>query len=303
MTCTKSETKDRHQLATARCGVGAASELKQPKFGRLAGPALRRGFTMVELLVVSVVIAILAAISIVAHHGVQNRAEETRLQADLRQAADQVAIDRVLNDGYPANAAAVNKGKGFSPSDSTRLQYSANSDSYCLTATSTRRDVCALYISSDTGSVREGLCNGHEGPSSGDGTGDDTVTATPDACFAFNSGTITDYYDNEGNNSANPACPRDVVIPAQIGGTDLTSIASSAFYNNQLTSVNFPNSVTHIGNVAFRDNQLTSVNIPDSVTSISTYAFSGNPLVTASIKTGTALGSNAFPSSATVTWR
>ena len=262
-----------------------------------------RGFTIVELLIVIVVIGILAAITIVAYNGVQNRAEETKLQADLRQAADQVAIDHALNDEYPANAAAVNEGKGFSPSDGTRLQYSANGDSYCLTATSTRRNVRAFYISSNTGSIREGVCDGHEGPGSGDGSSGDTVTATPDACFAFNSGTITDYYDSEGNDSANPSCPRDVVIPAQIGGADVTSIGSYAFMDNQLTSVTIPDSVTSIGSSAFRNNQLTSVTIPDSVTSIGSYAFYNNPLATASVKTGTTLGSNAFPLSTTVTWR
>lgn len=44
------------------------------------------GFTIVELLIVIVVIAILAAITIVAYTGIQNRAAGTVLQSDLRQA-------------------------------------------------------------------------------------------------------------------------------------------------------------------------------------------------------------------------
>ena len=49
-----------------------------------------------------------------------------------------------------------------------------------------------------------------------------------------------------------------------------------ACYNNSLTSVTIPNSVTSIGNNAFRDcNNLTSVTIGNSVTSISSSAFSG----------------------------
>jgi prepilin-type N-terminal cleavage/methylation domain-containing protein len=42
------------------------------------------GFTIVELLIVIVVIAILAAISIVAYTGIQNRANDAALQSDAK---------------------------------------------------------------------------------------------------------------------------------------------------------------------------------------------------------------------------
>ena len=42
----------------------------------------RRGFTIVELLIVIVVIAILAAISIVAYNGIQQRAQVSRRESD-----------------------------------------------------------------------------------------------------------------------------------------------------------------------------------------------------------------------------
>ena len=45
---------------------------------------MKRGFTIVELLIVIVVIAILASISIVAYNGVQQRARTTALQSDVR---------------------------------------------------------------------------------------------------------------------------------------------------------------------------------------------------------------------------
>lgn len=44
----------------------------------------QRGFTIVELLIVIIVIAILAAIVIVAFNGVQTKAQQSKIQADIR---------------------------------------------------------------------------------------------------------------------------------------------------------------------------------------------------------------------------
>ena len=119
--------------------------------------------------------------------------------------------------------------------------------------------------------------------------------ATKDVCFAFdatNTGKITDYYNNENNDVNNPVCPRDVVIPPGV-----TSIDTSAFNNNSLTSVIIPDSVTFIGTSAFSDNSLTSVTIGSGVTEIGDNAFAGNSnlsLVYLSSSNPT-VGTNAFP--------
>jgi hypothetical protein len=76
---------------------------------------------------------------------------------------------------------------------------------------------------------------------------------------------------------------KDVVIPERIGGLPVTTIGSQAFYNNQLTSVAIPGSVTSIEYGAFYNNQLTSVAIPDSVTSIGPQAFYNNQLTSVTI--------------------
>jgi|GEM_PF-3768560 len=105
-----------------------------------------------------------------------------------------------------------------------------------------------------------------------------------EACFSYttnnNEVTITDYYDNENNDSGQPACPRAVDIPSTIGGVNVTTIGYYAFFNNQLTSLTIPSSVTTIGNSAFSNNQLTSLTIPSSVTNIGSSAFYNNQITT-----------------------
>jgi len=67
-----------------------------------------RGFTIVELLIVIVVIAILAAISIVAYNGIQNRSNDTAVSADLRNFANKISEFYIYNDRYPQNITDMN---------------------------------------------------------------------------------------------------------------------------------------------------------------------------------------------------
>ncbi len=62
------------------------------------------GFTIVELLIVIVVIGILAAITIVAYNGVQNRANDTAVQADLRNIGGKINEFKAINDKLPVPA-------------------------------------------------------------------------------------------------------------------------------------------------------------------------------------------------------
>lgn len=67
----------------------------------------RRGFTIVELLIVIVILAILATISIVAYSGVNRRASDTTVKASITQATKKLAAHNVFTLDYPPNLAGV----------------------------------------------------------------------------------------------------------------------------------------------------------------------------------------------------
>src|SRR6478609_6701362 len=68
----------------------------------------RRGFTIVELLIVIVVIGILAAITIVAYNGIQARGYDATVNSDMSALAKQLEITKVdsSDSNYPYGNAA-----------------------------------------------------------------------------------------------------------------------------------------------------------------------------------------------------
>lgn len=101
--------------------------------------ASKKGFTIVELLVVIAVIGVLATIIVVAYQNVQDQAKGKVLTSDLSTALKQLTIDQGRNGGYPATIAAANKGRGLTSSPGTTFTYtfnnSTNPQTLCLSAT------------------------------------------------------------------------------------------------------------------------------------------------------------------------
>ena len=77
--------------------------------GKLKTPHLSRhdGFTIVELLIVIVVIGILAAITIIAYNGVQQRARDTQRIEAISKIRKGLELYRAVNNTYPN---AINSG-------------------------------------------------------------------------------------------------------------------------------------------------------------------------------------------------
>ena len=69
-----------------------------------------KGFTIVELLIVIVVIAILAAISIVAYTGIQERARVSSIHASLSEVNKLINMHHAEQGNYPIRTAWVSQG-------------------------------------------------------------------------------------------------------------------------------------------------------------------------------------------------
>jgi len=125
----------------------------------------QKGFTIVELLVVIVVIAILAAITIVSYNGISERANMSLVQADLNMAAKQLHADKTTSsdEKYPATLALAAGGKGLKASSGAAFEYTADNlarpAGFCLSSSKGS----SMYYIDQTAGVQQGFCPGHNG--------------------------------------------------------------------------------------------------------------------------------------------
>jgi len=109
------------------------------------------GFTIVELLIVIVVIAILAAITIVAYNGIQNRAKRSALQSDLTNSAKKLEIYKYTpgnDEQYPNDLSTAGV-------TNTNLAYSRSGTNYCLVAVNGTE---SYYVSNTSSKPQQGAC-------------------------------------------------------------------------------------------------------------------------------------------------
>jgi general secretion pathway protein G len=179
-------------------------------------PVHSSGFTIVELLVVIVVIGILAAVTIVAYTGINQRAVASSLSADLGNMSKQLKLDQITNGAYPATLADANGGKGITAClGTTSCQYTVDNNTspptFCITATKSNQ---SYYISQD-GKPTAGGCSG------------DVVAGVPAITNlvsnpSFENGTKTGYNNNDSLGTYT------VVNDSSMAGTHVLHFLSSS---------------------------------------------------------------------------
>lgn len=152
------------------------------------------GFTIVELLIVIVVIAILAAITIVAYNGIQNRANDTVVQSELKALANKNELFFVDNSRYRSmselndfNFKATKNAYAIAPATSPNL-------TYCTNTAATRYVLLALTKS---------------GKAYYTATGDASVKELPVAWSTVNSGTNCTAIDSQATSNYNGYASND----------------------------------------------------------------------------------------------
>ena len=116
-------------------------------------PNSSSAFTIVELLIVIVIIAILAAITIISYNGISNRTKLSSLKTELSQSAKKLESQKVLSgtETYPSTLSSA----GIQTPSSITYKYTPSGSTYCLQGT---YESYIYHISTTDTSPTEGEC-------------------------------------------------------------------------------------------------------------------------------------------------
>jgi general secretion pathway protein G len=137
--CNREPFDRRHGLRRSRTGPEPQTSIIFKWSQTLSKQSESKGFTIIEILIVIVIIGILAAITFISYTGFQGRAIAVSLQSDLTNASDQLVIDQAKSstDVFPATLAAASGIIKWS--GNTVPTYKVNNTNtprtFCLTAT------------------------------------------------------------------------------------------------------------------------------------------------------------------------
>lgn len=115
---------------------------------------IHKGFTVVELLIVVVVIVLLAGLGAVSYRSVQSRANETTVKSDALKISEMIEAAYTKNNAYPTT---LNQIGTIPTSKNNSPTYVTTGQAYCLTVSSTIAGVPVYSVAND-GKVTEGDC-------------------------------------------------------------------------------------------------------------------------------------------------
>jgi prepilin-type N-terminal cleavage/methylation domain-containing protein len=187
------------------------------------------GFTIVELLIVIVVIGILAAITIVAYNGVQDRALVSTLKSDLANASKQMELANADTGSYPTSFPT-----DVRTSQNVILSLSQAAPGYCVNAELSTKSSVQWRYDSAGGGLKEGLCSGAVIPGSESGVNPNLVTNTD-----FTSGWNLNFQDGAGRSlSTRPGATGDPYPSRPVLVLNNTSIAPTTWSVLQSSAIN-----------------------------------------------------------------
>lgn len=121
----------------------------------------RSGFTIVELLVVIVIIAILATIIYVVFSGVKMRATKSSIESGINMTVLRIETDKATRGTYTTSLDDLTNSQSPNATD-MQYQYTSDGTTYCLSAS---LDGLSMHSSSSDTSFADGVCAGHTDPS------------------------------------------------------------------------------------------------------------------------------------------
>lgn len=191
-----------------------------------------KGFTIVELLIVIVVIGILAAITIVAYNGISARATVASMSADLGNSSKQLKLYQVDNSAYPTGIDC-----GTIPAANTICLKSSSNTTYAFTQNNTTNP--QTFCLTATNGVTKYFINQNGTPAIG-GCSITNLMVNPN----FGAGSIAGFANNSSDGSGFIALSTD---RAHIGTQSLKVSAGGTASNNGVgIGLNTPTTGTYM---------------------------------------------------------